>query len=111
MGDPVTSLAPLAQYGPTGLVIGVLGVFLWAFRRLFEHVLDQQKSHQEFMTSAVNALKDLTQTIEENHESIKLWFNDITERINLVSSARERQAQIRDRRERESPTPKPYTPK
>lgn len=54
----------LSQYGAVGIILAsVLGLFLWAFKRLFEHVLLQQDKSSKIMDEAVKALYEIRESI------------------------------------------------
>lgn len=95
MNETTPGIGALGQYGAGGIVVAVLlGLFLWAFRTMFGHVLESwkksQEQHQEYMRASVNAIKELADVIRDNHATVQQWFDDITERINLVANAQQR---------------------
>jgi len=61
----------LLQYGAIGAVlVSILGLFLWAFHRLFSHILDQWKDFKVFMQETVKELQANREAIQSSHREI-----------------------------------------
>jgi hypothetical protein len=72
-------MTDLAQYGAIGIVLtAVLGLFLWAFKRLFDHVLAQQADFTKFMNQSVDALRDVRDSINDGHEKLITHMDALT---------------------------------
>lgn len=61
----------LMQYGAIGaILVSILGLFLWAFHRLFTHILDQWKDFKTFMTETVKELQLNREAAQASHREI-----------------------------------------
>lgn len=68
--EPVTTV--LAQYGAIGVILAlVLGLFLWAFKRLFDHVLN----------NSLMALQRLADAVEKLAARIDSQHNELLRRM------------------------------
>jgi len=75
----------LLQYGAIGAILmATLTVFLWAFKRLFDHFLNQQDKKEErigtFMDESVGAMRDI-------REQIKIGNMELLAEIRALSAA------------------------
>jgi hypothetical protein len=61
----------LLQYGAIGAVlVAILGLFLWAFHRLFSHILGQWDDFRGFMRETVKELQANREAIQSSHREI-----------------------------------------
>jgi hypothetical protein len=81
--DTVTpALTGLSQYGATGIILAaLLGVFLWAFRRMFDSILKQQVDFKTFMDGSVKALQDIHSEIGVMREEANDHHHDLIVRL------------------------------
>jgi len=71
----------LAQYGAIGIVLAViLGLFLWAFKRLFEHVLQGQAEFKIFMDASVKAMEGVREEIRDGNLRLIERIDDLGSR-------------------------------
>jgi hypothetical protein len=84
------TISGLGQYGAVGIILAaVLGLFLWAFKRLFSHVLDQWKDFTKFMGESTIAMSAIKDAIVKAHEDFGDGIKQVREDIaNLKGGGR-----------------------
>lgn len=74
-----TANEKLFSYGVAGIILAIiLTVFIWAFKRLFDGMVDDRKDFKVFMTEQVKAITDLRM---EMHQSAAAQTKEVVEKL------------------------------
>ena len=79
-----------------GIEVGILGAFLWAFKKILSSVLDDKTTMMEIVGNNTEALHDMKDTIRDSCDTLKSFRE---EAVTAIRGFQEKHKMITDRDE------------